>query len=190
MIDLYFSMSASYLPYYGMNLNLPHYLPRWGRGTHICVGKLVIIGSDNGLSPRRRRATIWTNVGISSIWPLGTNVSEVLVGIHTFWFNKMHLKMFFFCEMVSTWSRPQSVKTAMLMSVSWSIWYHAWANVVLSRSGGYNPSCVYASVCVWTSGGVQLNSTKHWIFPCLMGSQQGNYHNPLTTRLLCAVRKA
>ena len=27
------------------------YLTHWGRGTHICVGKLTIIGSDNGLSP-------------------------------------------------------------------------------------------------------------------------------------------
>ena len=26
-------------------------LTHWGRGTHICVGKLIIIGSDNGLSP-------------------------------------------------------------------------------------------------------------------------------------------
>ena len=28
--------------------------------THICVGKLTIIGSDNGLSPGRRQAIIWT----------------------------------------------------------------------------------------------------------------------------------
>ena len=26
-------------------------LTRWGRGTHICFGKLIIIGSDNSLSP-------------------------------------------------------------------------------------------------------------------------------------------
>ena len=30
---------------------------------HICVGKLSIIGSDNGLSPGRRQAIIWTKVG-------------------------------------------------------------------------------------------------------------------------------
>ena len=29
-------------------------LTRWGRVTHICVGNLTIIDSDNGLSPRRR----------------------------------------------------------------------------------------------------------------------------------------
>ena len=38
--------------------------------THICVSKIIIIGSDNGLSPGRR-----------------------LIEIQTFSFNKMHLKM-------------------------------------------------------------------------------------------------
>ena len=33
----------------------------WGRVTHICVSELTIIGSDNGLSPGRRKAIIWTN---------------------------------------------------------------------------------------------------------------------------------
>ena len=32
--------------------------------SRICVGKLTIIGSDNGLSPGRHQAIIWTNVGI------------------------------------------------------------------------------------------------------------------------------
>ena len=67
--------------------------PRLGRVTHICVGKLTIIGSDNGLSPERRQAIIWTNVGILLIGPLGTNFSEILIGIQTFSFKKMHLKM-------------------------------------------------------------------------------------------------
>ena len=31
-------------------------LSHWGRGTHICVNKLTIIGSDNGLSPGRCQA--------------------------------------------------------------------------------------------------------------------------------------
>ena len=34
-----------------------------GRVTHICVSKLTIIGSDNGLLPGRQ-AIIWTNAGI------------------------------------------------------------------------------------------------------------------------------
>ena len=68
-------------------------LTHWGRVTHICFGNLTIIGSDNGLSPGRRQAIIWTSAGILLIGPLGTNFSEVLIGIHTFSLKKMHLKM-------------------------------------------------------------------------------------------------
>ena len=58
---------------------------------HICFGNITSIGSDNGLSPARRQAIIWTNAGILSIAPLGTNFSENLIEIHTFSFKKMHL---------------------------------------------------------------------------------------------------
>ena len=34
-------------------------------------------GSDNGLSPGRRQAIIWTNAGILLIGPLGTNINEI-----------------------------------------------------------------------------------------------------------------
>ena len=60
---------------------------------HICVSKLTIIGSDNGLSPERHQAIIWTNGGILLIWPLGTNFSEISIDIHTFSFKKIHFKM-------------------------------------------------------------------------------------------------
>ena len=68
-------------------------LTHWGLETHICVSKLTIIGSDNGFSPGRRQAIIWTNARILLIGPLGTNFSEILIEIHTFSFKKMHLKM-------------------------------------------------------------------------------------------------
>ena len=68
-------------------------LSHWGRVTHICVGNLTIIGSDNGLSPSRRQAIIWTNAGILLIGSLGTNFSETLIGIQTFSYKKMHLKV-------------------------------------------------------------------------------------------------
>ena len=68
-------------------------LTHWGRVTHICVHKLTNIGSDNGLSPDRRQAMIWTNAGILLFRTLGTNFSEILSEIHAFWFRKMHLKM-------------------------------------------------------------------------------------------------
>ena len=51
------------------------FLTHWGRVTHICVGKSTIIGSDNGSSPGRRQAIIWTNAVILLIETLGTNFS-------------------------------------------------------------------------------------------------------------------
>ena len=57
------------------------------------AGDLTIIGSDNGLSPGRRQAITWTNAGLLLIGPLGTNFSEILFGIQTFSFKKMHFKM-------------------------------------------------------------------------------------------------
>ena len=68
-------------------------LTHWGRVTHICVSKLTIIGSDNGLSPGRRQAIIWTNAGILLIRTVGTNFSKILGKIHSFSFSKIHLKM-------------------------------------------------------------------------------------------------
>ena len=67
-------------------------LTHWGPVTHIRVGELTIIVSDNGLSPGRRQAIIWTNAGMLLIGPLGTNFSEILIKIHTFSFKKMYLK--------------------------------------------------------------------------------------------------
>ena len=69
------------------------HLTHWGRVTHICVGNLTIIVSENGLSPGRHQAIIWTNAGILFIGPIGTNFSEILIRIQTFSFKKMHLKM-------------------------------------------------------------------------------------------------
>ena len=84
------------LPYeYKTTAPIQCFLPltHWGRVAHICGGNLTIIGSDNGLSPGRRQAITWTNVGILLIGPLGTNFSEMLIEIHTFSFKKIHLNM-------------------------------------------------------------------------------------------------
>ena len=61
--------------------------------THICVSELSIIGSDNGLSPGRRQAIIWTNGGILLIRTSGTNFSEILSQVHTFSLKQMPLNM-------------------------------------------------------------------------------------------------
>ena len=68
-------------------------LTHWGQVKHICISKLTITGSGNGLSPEWHQAIIWTNAGILSIETLGTNFSEILNEIHKFSFKKMYLKM-------------------------------------------------------------------------------------------------
>ena len=77
-----------------------------GRVTHICVSKLTIIGSDNGLSTGRRQANIWTNVGILLIVPLWTNFSEILIEIHAISFKKIPFENVA-CETATILSRPQ-----------------------------------------------------------------------------------
>ena len=77
-------------------------LTHWGRVAHICI-----FGSDNGLSPGRGQAIIWTNAVILLIEPLGTNFSEILIKIDTFSLKK-------FWEMSVILSRPQCVNTIFL----------------------------------------------------------------------------
>ena len=40
---------------------------------HICLSELIIIGSDNSLSPGRPQAIIWTNGGMLLILTLMTS---------------------------------------------------------------------------------------------------------------------
>ena len=88
-------------------------LTHWGRVTHICVVKLTIMGSDNGLSPGRHQAIIWTNAGLLLIGLLETNFSEILIEIHTFSFKKMCLKM----SSGKCW--PSCLGLNVLMKQSW-----------------------------------------------------------------------
>ena len=81
---------------------------------YISVGNLTVIGSNNGLSPDRRQAIIWTNAAILSIRPLGRNFSEIVIEIYTFSLKKMHLKMLFgkwrpFCLGLTVF-RPRYIK--------------------------------------------------------------------------------
>ena len=92
-------------------VNMCSEITHWGRVTHICVSKLAIIGSDNGLSPDRRQAIIWTNAGLLLIGPLGTNFIEILIGIQTFSFKKMRL------EVSSAKWRPSCLRLNVLRSL-------------------------------------------------------------------------
>ena len=75
------------------NYSHPDWLTHWGRVTHICDSELTIIGSDDGLSPGRHQAIIWTNAGILLFGPLETNFSEIFIEILTISFKKMRLKV-------------------------------------------------------------------------------------------------
>ena len=48
----------------------PNELTRRGQMTHICVRKLTNIGSDDGLSPGRCQAIIWTSTANIVYWTL------------------------------------------------------------------------------------------------------------------------
>ena len=65
------------------------WIVHWDRVTHICVNEMIIIGSDNGLSPGRRQVIIWTDAWILVLGSLGINFSE----INTFYFKKIHVKL-------------------------------------------------------------------------------------------------
>ena len=68
-------------------------LTHWGQVIHICISNLDIIGSDNGLSPVRCQAIIWTNAAILSIRPYGTYFSEISFTIQKFSFKELQLKL-------------------------------------------------------------------------------------------------
>ena len=86
-------------------------LTHWGRVTHTCVRKLTTIVSDNGLSPGRRQAIIWTSAVKLLIKPLGTNFSENLIEIQTYSLNKIRLKT---SSSECCSSRPHCVKSSLL----------------------------------------------------------------------------
>ena len=89
----YFLFPKGSLPNLSKLFQADELLTHWGQLTPICVVKQTIIGSDNGLSPERRQAIIWTNAGILLIGPLGTNFSEILIEIQTISLKKILLKM-------------------------------------------------------------------------------------------------
>ena len=79
--------------WYSDKTSIVIFLTHWGQVSHICVSKLTISGSDNGFSPGRRLAIIWTNAGIWLIGPLRTISSGILIVLYIFSCKKMHWKM-------------------------------------------------------------------------------------------------
>ena len=142
-------------------------LTHWGRVTHICIGNLTIIGSDNGLSPGRRQAIIWTNAGILLIEPLGTNFSENSIAILTFSFTKMLLivssaKWRPFClglNVLTCWGLNT------MASFCWQT-QRPWINCVILLTSFPKPFSSANSFCIdWNLNFflvVQLKMIQHW----------------------------
>ena len=70
-------------------------LINWGQVKLICVIKLTIIVSDNGLSLGRCRSVIHTNDGLLSNGTMATIFSGILSEIYIFSFKQINLKMSF-----------------------------------------------------------------------------------------------
>ena len=137
-------------------------LTPWGRVTHPCVGKLSIIGSDNGLSPFDRLQTIiWTSAGILLIEPLETHFSEILIKIHIFSFKKMYSKI------SSGKFRPQCVKQ-LKAAVTLRVWHvdsarHCTLLLIL-----LSPRRVFRFACVDLSPLLTNNSNRYGLHVCVM----------------------
>ena len=98
--------------------HLPAYLlTHWGRVTHICVGKLTSIGSDNGLSSGRPAPSHYLN----QCW----NIVNLNLRNKLQWNPRRNSFIFILenafenvvCEMASIWSRPQWV------NADWQVWF-------------------------------------------------------------------
>ena len=46
---------------------------------HICFSEIIIIGSDDGLSPGRRQVIIWINAWIMLFGTLGIHRGEIII---------------------------------------------------------------------------------------------------------------
>ena len=57
-VVIYFHQPMSYLINGELGYRTNKALTHWGQVMHICIGKLTIIGSDNGLSPGQHQAII------------------------------------------------------------------------------------------------------------------------------------
>ena len=105
-------------------LNVFIILTHLGGVTHMCISKLTIIGSDNGVSPAQRQAFTWTIAGILLIGTLGTNFGEILWDIYTYSFKKMHLKM------VSVKWRPFFLSLNVLIRHMQHLWWSWWRHII------------------------------------------------------------
>ena len=132
------------------------WLTHWCRVTHICVDKLTIIGSDMAC---RLDSTKPLSEPVLEYCQLETNFSEISIGIQTFSFKKVHLKM-------STWWRPFCIGLKVLMilcailqvhvvhvglGTARSVWAPSWKGNVLLKKTRYLDHDINVSKVKWIS---------------------------------------
>ena len=117
-------------------------LTNWGRVTHICVDNLTVIGSENGLSPGRRQASIWNQCWNIVNWTLG-NKLQWKFNQNSNIFIQENVFENVVCEMAFILSRPQCVKQTMLEEVG----YQSLLSFMGSSSQGKNAPCMTCMAC-------------------------------------------
>ena len=123
---------------------------------------VVLVGSDNGLSPDWRQAIIWTNAGILLIGPLGTNFREILIEIVKLSFKENAFENVV-CETAAILPRPQCVN-----------WQNKMANVVTQKWCMLIPRIfpsihLRVSQCFYSGNGKTMSRRKP--FPALTGTK-------------------
>ena len=104
----------------------------WSHLTLYASVNLVNIGSGNGLAPVWRQAIAWTSASLLLIGLLGTNFSEIWIGILPFTFKKICLKMSA-AKMAAILARGRWGNTLLCCSrvatTRWFIWWVAMVNL-------------------------------------------------------------
>ena len=192
MSDKKYSCQTNFI-FYQTNAQSTEFLTHWGWVTHICICKFTIIASDNGLSPGRRQAIIWTNAGILLIRPLGTNFSESLSEIHIFSLKKMHLKlpsvkcrpfcyglnvfMAYFSDLSIDWYHKSHNASVPYLTIHHSEksahFYFQWCIV------GYGKHISVLNSALWEIGNVHWGIWGIWSITTILSS---SWHTAMITR--------
>ena len=118
--------------------NKPNIITHWGLVTHICISKWAIIGSDNGLSPGRRQAIIWTNNGWYIVKWAPRNKLQWNLNQNSYIFIQENVFEIVVWKMAAILSQPQCVKDQIEMILIWIIVLlsAAWEDVNLAPAAG------------------------------------------------------
>ena len=149
-------------------------LTHWGRVTHICFRKLTIIGSDNGLSPGRRPAIIWTNTEYCQLDPWEqTSVKFSVKFIYFHWenaFENVVHKWRPFCFGLNVLSN-MGLMMMMMMTMKMRWWSTCGASWTVSLAKYISPHRPIWSTCsaakIWgeTMPHIAVGGSRTWHDP-------------------------